>query len=120
MGATGLARLGPFFAVEEVDDGPWRPLDDLLSGPALAERVAWTGEALSARAGVDVEERVAASTASLGIFARLLSPAIGAALLGVKAPEPRSRKMHILERIGLGGTPEREGQIVYWDKRPLE
>ena len=90
MGATGLARLGPFFAVEEVDDGPWRPLDDLLSGPALAERVAWTGEALSARAGVDVEERVAASTASLGIFARLLSPAIGAALLGVKAPEPRS------------------------------
>ncbi len=90
MGATGLARLGPFFVVEPVDEGPWRPIDDLVSGPALAERVAWTGEALGRRAGVDIEERVAASTASLGIFARLLSPAIGAALLGEPAPDPRS------------------------------
>ena len=90
MGGSGLARLGPFFVVEPVDDGPWRPLDDLVSGHALGERVAWTSEALGHRAGVEVEERVAASTASLGIFARLLSPAIGAALLGESAPDPGS------------------------------
>ncbi|MEG9227446.1 (2Fe-2S)-binding protein [Aeromicrobium sp. Sec7.5] len=90
MGATGLARLGPFFVVEPLDDGPWRPVDGLVSGPALAERVRWTRDALQVRSGVDVEERVAASTASLGIFARVLSPAIGAALLGVPAPDPRS------------------------------
>ena len=90
MGATGLARLGPFFVVEAVDEGPWRTVEDLVSGPALAERVAWTGEALRRRAGVEVEERVAASTASLGIFARLLSPAIGATILGGPAPHPAS------------------------------
>lgn len=97
MGATGLARLGPFFVVEPVDDGPWRPVGDLLSGAALAERVGWTRDALQARARVDVEERVAASTASLGIFARLLSPAIGAALLGVAAPDLRSLRWQPVE-----------------------
>ncbi|WP_229054505.1 (2Fe-2S)-binding protein [Aeromicrobium sp. Leaf350] len=99
MGATTLGDLGPFFVVEtSVADPALRPLADLLEGDGLAERVAWTGEALSSRAGVvrrsepgtparvEVEERVAASTASLGVFARLLSPVIGAALLGVDAP----------------------------------
>ncbi|GAA1742766.1 (2Fe-2S)-binding protein [Aeromicrobium alkaliterrae] len=91
MGATALGDLGAFFVVETLGADPgWRPVADLLEGGALAERVAWTGEALGARAGVEVEERVAASTFSLGIFARLLSPVIGAALLQVEAPAPGS------------------------------
>lgn len=115
MGATGLARLGPFFVVDEVDDGPWRPLEDLVFGPALAERVAWTGDALSARAGVLVEERVAASTASLGIFARLLSPAIGAALLGEPAPDPRSLSWQPVE-----GGPMRLASRAWGQHAPSE
>ena len=97
MGATGLARLGPFFVVDAVDDGPWRPLAELVSGDALAERVAWTRDALGRRARVEVEERVAASTASLGIFARVLSPAVGATLLGVDAPDPGSLRWQPVE-----------------------
>ncbi len=113
MGASGLARLGPFFVVEAVDEGPWRPLDDLVSGAALAERVAWTAEALSVRAGVDVEERVAASTASLGIFARLLSPAIGAAILGAEAPDPRSLRWQPVE-----GGPMRLAALTWGRHAP--
>lgn len=33
---------------------------------------------------------------------------------------PLPRKHGWLERIGLGGTPERDGQIIYWERRPLE
>jgi hypothetical protein len=82
-----LAALGAFYAIEKREGNDWRPIADLVSGPALGERVTWTREALSGRAGVDVEERVAASTASLGFFARLLSPVCGAVLLGVEAPQ---------------------------------
>jgi hypothetical protein len=83
--------LGPFFDVEVRGDDPaWRPVRDLLAGDALAERVAWTAEALSVRAGVEVGQRVAASTFSLGLFARLVSPTIGASLQGVAGPDPDS------------------------------
>lgn len=33
---------------------------------------------------------------------------------------PLPRKRGWLERIGLGGSPERDGQIIYWERRPLE
>ncbi|WP_375000733.1 (2Fe-2S)-binding protein [Aeromicrobium sp. CTD01-1L150] len=82
-----VAALGDFFALEEADaGGDWRPVTDLLTGPELGERVAVTGAALARSCGSDVEPRVAASTTSLGLFARLLSPAIGAAVLDLPGP----------------------------------
>ncbi|ALX05862.1 (2Fe-2S)-binding protein [Aeromicrobium erythreum] len=94
-----LDRLGEFFAVERTVDGDgWRPLADLVDGTYLHTRVVATHLALASRvsaassAGVPghgrqaVEPRVAASVASLGLFARLLSPTVGALLLDVDAP----------------------------------
>jgi hypothetical protein len=85
-----LAGLGPFFAVsshrpETVPVPPWRPFGELLmpSRP-LAARIAAVRAALAARAGLGVdaiEPRVAASTLQLGLAARLVSPALGAAVL---------------------------------------
>lgn len=82
-----LARLGEFFAVQPASDpGPWRPAADLLDPGVLGRRVEIVGTALAGMVGADVEPRVATSTASLGLFARLLSPALGAALLDLPGP----------------------------------
>ncbi|GAB3452305.1 (2Fe-2S)-binding protein [Actinophytocola sediminis] len=84
-----LSELGPFFAVRrETGPGPWRPLRDLLATAVLAERVGHVHTVLSRLSTVDVERRVAASTMSLGLFARLISPVLGAGVLGVPLPRP--------------------------------
>jgi hypothetical protein len=80
---VNLAQFGPFFALEpwRPDDG-WRPLDELVSDPAvLADRIATAGTALAGRARLAadaLDQRAIASTVSLGLFARLLSPAFAA------------------------------------------
>lgn len=80
-----LDRLGEFFAVERAVTGDgWQPLAVL--GGYLETRVVATHLALQSRSAAEVEPRVAASIASLGLFARLLSPTIGALLLDVDAP----------------------------------
>jgi len=90
-----LAALGPYFAVDVHHPGapprpPWQPLGDLVSSPdALAGRIGEVRERLAAAAGCppgDVEFRVAASIAQLGLCARLLSPALGAAAAGRALP----------------------------------
>lgn len=87
-----LAGLGPFFAVQTHRPGqaipaPWQPLDTLLgSAAALGTRIDAVRDSLAAAAGrpaSQVELRVAASVAQLGIAARLISPALGAAVLGI-------------------------------------
>ena len=86
-----LAALGPYFAVDVHHPGspvrpPWQPLGELTSSPgALARRIGEVRERLAAAAGCPaaaVEFRVAASIAQLGLCARLLSPALGAAAAG--------------------------------------
>jgi hypothetical protein len=87
-----LAGFGPFFAVQthrpsaEVP-APWQPLDTLFgSATVLAARISAVRDGLAAVAGCpasQVELRVAASVAQLGIAARLISPALGSAVLGV-------------------------------------
>ncbi len=91
-----LAALGPFFAVSAHPAGaapvpPWRPVSELTrpssSGPGgpLAARIASVRTALAGRGGLpvgQVEPRVAASTVHLGLVARLVAPALGAAVLG--------------------------------------
>lgn len=86
-----LTALGPFFVVEthvrgELATTPWQPMSALVQDDAvLAARVEAVRTALAQRAGTspdDVETRVAASVAHLGLIARLLAPAIGAITLG--------------------------------------
>lgn len=86
-----LAALGPYFAVDVHRPGspvrpPWQPLSELTDSPgALAGRIGEVRERLAAAAGCPaaaVEFRVAASIAQLGLCARLLSPALGAAAAG--------------------------------------
>jgi hypothetical protein len=90
-----LAALGPYFAVDVHRPGspvrpPWQPLGELTSSPgALARRIGEVRERLAAAAGCQaaaVEFRVAASIAQLGLCARLLSPALGAAATGRTLP----------------------------------
>jgi hypothetical protein len=88
---AGLRGLGPYFAVDTHDPGapmtaPWRPLSDLLGSPAALRERARQVQAALARAGGltpdQVEFRAAASVSQLGLAARLLAPAFGAAVLG--------------------------------------
>ncbi|BEP12220.1 (2Fe-2S)-binding protein [Acidothermaceae bacterium B102] len=88
-----LAALGPYFAVGRHDpsvppEGEWRPLRVLLSSPdALRDRAEQVQSALAAGAGQPVELRVAASVAHLGLVARLVAPAFGAAVLDARLLE---------------------------------
>lgn len=106
MRTTGVAdalaaagALGPFFVLEtgpaptRVTDGapPWRPFAELTDDPAA------TGARIDAiRAGIadrgrlplaEVPRRAAASLAHLGLASRLISPSLGAALLGGMVPD---------------------------------
>jgi hypothetical protein len=85
-----LAALGPFFAVrshppEAAPVPPWRPASE-LTGPSgqLRERIGSVRAALAASGGLavgEIEPRVAASAAHLGLVARLIAPALGAPVL---------------------------------------
>jgi FhuF 2Fe-2S C-terminal domain len=86
--AAELAQLGPYFAVSVHLPGqplpaPWRPLSTLLDSPEdLQQRIAEVRAALAAGRPPDaVEFRVAASVTHLGVAARLISPALGTAVL---------------------------------------
>lgn len=86
-----LAAFGPFFAVAShppsaAPAAPWRPASEFTTPDgALRDRVASVSAILAARAGTgapaEVEPRVAASAVHLGLVARLVSPALGAAVL---------------------------------------
>jgi len=87
---AGLARLGPFFALDthparSAPVPPWRPLAELFQLPGvLGARVAAVRSALAEASGrpvAAVEPRVAASMAQLGLAARLICPALGVAVL---------------------------------------
>jgi hypothetical protein len=104
-----LAALGPYFAVEVHRPGsplrpPWQSLGELTGSPgALAGRIGEVRERLAAAAGCPaaaVEFRVAASIAQLGLCARLLSPALGAAAAGRTLPVDAAQARWV---PGLGG-----------------
>lgn len=92
--SAALARAGdagPYFVLRPWSaQEPWRPFAALLADPAaLAERAGRTRIALARNAGAapaDVEERVAASIMFLGLAAQLVSPLLGAAVLGGVVP----------------------------------
>ncbi|WP_405684013.1 (2Fe-2S)-binding protein [Streptomyces sp. NBC_01387] len=87
-----IAELGPFFAVQAHPPGveppePWQRITRSL----LEARVTGVREWLAAAGGQSpdaVEIRVAASVAHLGLAARLISPALAAAVLHGLVPAP--------------------------------
>jgi hypothetical protein len=85
------AGAGPYFAVEAwVAGAGWRPVRELAADPeVLAGRVAYARADIAGRAGLtpaEVTARVAASIVFLGLAARLVSPLLGAAVLGGVVP----------------------------------
>ncbi|WP_078316265.1 (2Fe-2S)-binding protein [Mycobacterium sp. D16Q16] len=91
MSAVELSAFGPFFTVEAHDAGevpvhPWRPMAELADGSsALADRIDSVRVSLAARMAIspaDIDPRVAASVAHLGLVARILAPTVAAATCG--------------------------------------
>lgn len=107
-----VAGLGPFFAfdvhpADSAASAPWQPLAELLrpGSPAFTQRVAAVRAFLAAGGGRDpeeLEERVAASVAHLGLVSRLISPVLGCtAVLGWT---PSIDPEHTRWQPELGGT----------------
>ncbi len=91
-GALAVAAgAGPYFAIEpRAEGGGWRPASLLAGDPAmLTDRVTHARGVIAGRAGLapaEVAERVAASIVFLGLASRLVSPSLGAAVLGGVVP----------------------------------
>ena len=87
---VAVGALGPFFAVDVVAAGPlWRPIAELGRPDVLRERVGAARQTIASGSGLapgEVEERVVASIVFLGWAARLVSPALGCAVLTSSVP----------------------------------
>jgi hypothetical protein len=101
--------FGPFFAIETHPAGdrprpPWRLMRELVDDPAvLADRVHAVRTHLAVgRPAVAVEPRVAASVTHLGLVARLVSPALAAAVTDGVVPDLDLR--HTWWQPVLGGA----------------
>jgi len=88
---AAAASAGPYFALEPWAEGTgWRQASLLAADPAvLTDRVSYARAVIAGRAGIApaaVAERVAASIVFLGLASRLVSPSLGAAVLGGVVP----------------------------------
>jgi hypothetical protein len=93
---AAAAALGPFFEVTDVPGPGWVTWAELVDGDPLWQRVAYVASTLAAGPGTpDVDGRIAASLTHLGLAARLLSPVLGAALLGGVLPVAEPREVHL-------------------------
>src|ERR1700685_3405266 len=85
-GARASLALAPW-----AEGAGWRPAILLAADPAvLADWVAYARAVIAGRAGIaaeEVAERVAASIVFLGLASRLVSPSLGAAVLGGVVPD---------------------------------
>ncbi|MDX2972673.1 hypothetical protein, partial [Kribbella solani] len=98
-----IAALGPFFAVDQHAPGspaepPWHSMAELVDDPSvLRERITQTRAYLGAVSGQEpdaIEVRVAASVTHLGLVARLISPALAAAVLDNRVPILSLAQLH--------------------------
>lgn len=92
------SSLGGFFALDTaVPKRSWVQMSTLIDGSAgLSEHIDRTAAALAVQSGVatdQVERRVAASIMQQGLMARLLSPAIGCAVLAGWVPRMQLARM---------------------------
>jgi ferric iron reductase protein FhuF len=117
------AALGPYFSVELAVDGPdWLELTTLADDPArLHERVATTRRLLAESSGrmfETVDERATASIYFLGLSARLVSPALGAAVVTGSLPLLAMNSVHWRPTdvgpipIAMTGNQTREASTV--------
>lgn len=104
-----LAGLGPFFAIHthrvgERPAGQWRPMVELVDSPdVLADRIhrVRTALAASARRPVEeVEERVAASIAQMGLVARVIAPVLASLTLRSPVLDPRLSQLWWQDQLG--------------------
>jgi hypothetical protein len=96
---AAAAQLGPFFVLETdpppnaVADGapPWRPFSDLTDQRAVTDaRIDAIRRGIADRGRLELDavpRRAAASLAHLGLCSRLVSPSLGAVLLGGVLPD---------------------------------
>ncbi|MGV0741296.1 (2Fe-2S)-binding protein [Mycolicibacterium sp. XJ870] len=87
---SSIAELGEFFVLPTADDGPWLPINTLLTDTAIVHEYALHARSAMASAlrldEADVPLKAAASSVHLSIASRLLSPVIGAAITLSKIP----------------------------------
>jgi len=104
-----LAGLGPFFAIHthrvgEMPAGPWRPMLDLVDSPdVMADRIYRVRNALAVSAcrPVDeVEKRVAASIAQMGLVARVIAPVLASLTIGKSLLDPRLSQLWWQDQLG--------------------
>lgn len=87
---TRLSQLGEYFSLFTERGDDVRPISELCERESLREFVDRTRAAIAASMRSEVQDiplRLAASSFQLGVAARLLSPAIGAALICGRVPE---------------------------------
>ncbi|MGY1752305.1 (2Fe-2S)-binding protein [Blastococcus sp. SYSU D01042] len=94
---ASAAGLGAFFATAPAAGPGWTSWDELTGEPAvLALHLTDVGRALAApRGGVVPEAPVSASTAHLGLVARLVAPVLGAALTSGTLPVAAPASVHL-------------------------
>lgn len=105
--AGELSALGPFFTIRTHESGAgpghgWQPIAELVQEPGCLERrVHGVRMALAASGSVDdVDLRVAASVAHLGLAARLQAPVLGATVLGLAPIGGRLEDLWWQDRLG--------------------
>lgn len=117
-----LDGLGGFFPVLTGEAVPpdagmpdWRPLSGLCAPDHLDGRIEATRRVFAERTGIgpaEVPPRIAASVLHLGIVERLLSPAIGAAVLHRIVPDPALWRWRPVPRGPLPLLAEGPGAAV--------
>jgi len=117
-----LDGLGGFFPVLTGEAVPpdagtpdWRPLSGLCAPDHLDGRIEATRRVFAERTGIapaEVPPRIAASVLHLGIVERLLSPAIGAAVLHRVVPDPAAWRWRPAPRGPLPLLAEGPGAAV--------
>lgn len=82
----------------------WMPLSAMLTSEAVMERVRNTRDAIGGIGDGPRQVRAVASTMALGLFSRLLSPVLGAAVLG-SVTLPADPRTTWLRRVQRGPIP---------------
>lgn len=93
--------FGPGFElVDHREPGDWIPLSAMSSPPVLPERVENTRLAIGGVGTSPRQIRAVASTMALGLFSRLISPVLGAAVLDAATlvPDPQTTWLRRVER----------------------
>ena len=116
---AAAAGAGPYFALVPWAEGAgWRQASLLVTDPAvLADWVTHARAVVARRAGIvpaEVAERVAASILFLGLASRLVSPSLGAAVLGGVVPSLTLDNLW-WRPVDGGPVPLAAGPVTGWE-----